>query len=159
MERTPLQKGFSEWGCFGCAGEEHNPVGLNLVFEETEGGALTRFTLSKSYSSYPGFLHGGVLTAVLDETMGYVGVFKRGVIPFTKTLSTRFRKGLKADTEYVCEATLLEQGEDWYKCRGVIREGKRRLVSCDGAFVLPDKELAASLMDEEHVDSFKDFLR
>jgi uncharacterized protein (TIGR00369 family) len=57
-------------GCFLCGRE--NPVSLKLSWynEPEEGRVRARVTVPDSHCSYPGLVHGGVVSALLDETGG-----------------------------------------------------------------------------------------
>ncbi|WP_029214486.1 PaaI family thioesterase [Kallotenue papyrolyticum] len=57
--------------CFICG--KQNPYGLQLDFTEVDGRVETSFTPQPQHQGWPGFLHGGILFAVLDETLGRVG--------------------------------------------------------------------------------------
>ncbi len=57
--------------CFVCG--KQNPYGLKLDFYEVDGRVETVFTPRLEHQGWPGYLHGGVLFAVLDETIGRVG--------------------------------------------------------------------------------------
>ena len=57
--------------CFVCGRE--NPAGLKLDFFEVDGRVETTFTPRPEHQGWPGFLHGGILFAVLDEIIGRVG--------------------------------------------------------------------------------------
>lgn len=57
--------------CFVCGRE--NPSGLQLEFFQSEGRVETTFTARPEHQGWPGFVHGGILFAVLDETIGRVG--------------------------------------------------------------------------------------
>ena len=57
--------------CFVCGRE--NSSGLKLEFYEAEGHVETTFTPRAEHQGWPGFVHGGILFAVLDETIGRVG--------------------------------------------------------------------------------------
>src|ERR687896_2535046 len=54
--------------CFGCG--QANLFGLQLELEPTaEGGVEGRFFVKQDHQGPPGFAHGGVLAAALDEAM------------------------------------------------------------------------------------------
>lgn len=56
--------------CFVCGVE--NPVGLHMKwynFPEEEKVKAT-LTIAEEYNGYPGFVHGGIIAAILDETSG-----------------------------------------------------------------------------------------
>lgn len=50
---------------------QSNPAGLKAAFYELDGGELGGvFHPSELHQGYPGRLHGGIATAMLDETIG-----------------------------------------------------------------------------------------
>ena len=57
--------------CFVCG--RQNPYGLKLAFHEVDGRVETTFTPQPEHQGWPGYLHSGILFAVLDETIGRVG--------------------------------------------------------------------------------------
>jgi acyl-coenzyme A thioesterase PaaI-like protein len=55
--------------CFGCG--QSNLFGLQLELERRpEGGVAGRFFVKQDHQGPPGFAHGGVIAAALDEAMG-----------------------------------------------------------------------------------------
>jgi len=55
--------------CFLCGIE--NPIGLNLRFyEDDQGRVVTHFAPGEEHQGFPGVLHGGLISALLDETIG-----------------------------------------------------------------------------------------
>ena len=62
MERT------RDTMCFGCGRD--NPVGLHLHFRTDEDGCYTSFVPQPVHQSYDGRMHGGLISTLLDETMG-----------------------------------------------------------------------------------------
>jgi uncharacterized protein (TIGR00369 family) len=56
--------------CFVCG--RQNPVGLKLAFyEDPEAGQVrAEFTVPDEYQGYPGVVHGGIISAILDEVSG-----------------------------------------------------------------------------------------
>ena len=57
--------------CFVCG--RANPSGLQLEFFEVDGRVETTFTPRAEHQGWPGYVHGGIIFAVLDETIGRVG--------------------------------------------------------------------------------------
>ncbi len=57
--------------CFVCG--KQNTVGLQLDFHEVDGRVETTYTPNAQHQGWPGYVHGGILYAVLDETLGRVG--------------------------------------------------------------------------------------
>ncbi len=58
--------------CFGC-GREH-PTGLHLSMEGDDQELRVRgaFTVTEHHQGAPGLAHGGVISAAVDEGMGYL---------------------------------------------------------------------------------------
>ncbi|GAA4910017.1 PaaI family thioesterase [Streptomyces coeruleoprunus] len=91
--------------CFGCS--PHNASGLRLRFEEDEDGGLrTRLRLARIHESYPGVVHGGIVSTVCDEIMGNLVVLRYGTPAFTTALRIRYLSPLAVDRDYVCVARL-----------------------------------------------------
>ena len=55
--------------CFVCGLENH--FGLKLRFIETGPGEVSaEYTVPDQFQGYPGLVHGGIVTAMLDEVTG-----------------------------------------------------------------------------------------
>jgi uncharacterized protein (TIGR00369 family) len=78
--------------CFVCGVE--NPVGLHMKFYEPGPGEIVaEITVPEHFQGYPGVVHGGIVSTMLDET---VGRSQMGDDPnrfmVTAQLSIRYRK-------------------------------------------------------------------
>jgi len=81
--------------CFVCGLE--NPFGLHLRFYTTAPGEVTvEYTVPEHYQGYPGVVHGGIVTAMLDEATGrvYMGDPAAPRFMYTARLDIRFRKNV-----------------------------------------------------------------
>ena len=79
--------------CFVCG--ERNIAGLHVRFyEQADGSLLAKFTGAEHHQSYPGRMHGGVITALLDETIGRAIMINYGeaIWGVTVQLNVRFLK-------------------------------------------------------------------
>jgi uncharacterized protein (TIGR00369 family) len=130
--------------CLVCGAD--NPFGLQARFYELEaqaagteagGGAapaagrelLGIFTVREEHQSYPGRLHGGVSSAILDETIGRaITIAHPGVWGVTAELTLRYRKPLPLDGEI--------------RAVGRITRDTRRLFEGTGEIVLEDGSVA-----------------
>ncbi len=152
--------GIESVDCFVCAPKKNNPKSLDLEFVETENGAETRFLLPSGFQSYPGFLHGGIVSAILDETMAYAGVFRYDKFPLTRRMSLSYRRGVEAEKEYVCRSELVEVGEAGFSARAVVSlAGRGSFVLSEGDFILPTKEQAARMMPGANHPNWSRFFR
>ncbi|UCH33422.1 MAG: PaaI family thioesterase [Armatimonadota bacterium] len=75
--------------CFGCGKE--NSLGLRLEFTWEGTDCLTRLHVKPEYTGWRGYLHGGVLSAALDEVMGNA-VWKAQLPAMTGRMTVRYRQ-------------------------------------------------------------------
>jgi acyl-coenzyme A thioesterase PaaI-like protein len=92
MDREPpsplAAEGLSN-GCFACGQE--NAIGLKLVFERhPHGEVLATWIPAETHEGWPGVVHGGLLSTVLDEAMSHA-VIAAGLRAMTAELRVRFR--------------------------------------------------------------------
>ncbi|MGH3085619.1 MAG: PaaI family thioesterase, partial [Gaiellaceae bacterium] len=66
---------FDHW-CFACG--RLNDSGLHLDFDVARGRAETSCVPQRRHQGYDGTVHGGIVTALLDETMGWA-IFHQGI--------------------------------------------------------------------------------
>jgi len=78
-----------------------NQFGLRSAFYELDNEELLAlFTPMEEHQSYPGRLHGGIATAILDETIGRaIMIWHEDLWGVTINFSTRFRQPVPLDEE------------------------------------------------------------
>jgi acyl-coenzyme A thioesterase PaaI-like protein len=74
--------------CYACG--DLNPIGLHLEFEMDGDWAVAQFVALQEHQGYPGYVHGGIVSALLDEAMGWA-TYGRKIWALTGRLETRFR--------------------------------------------------------------------
>lgn len=62
--------------CFACG--RRNPIGLHLQFDCGEEGVSAHFVPELVHQGYPGIMHGGLVSTLLDETMAYAVIHACG---------------------------------------------------------------------------------
>ena len=119
--------------CFVCG--NMNPKGLHLQFRLEEGEAVADFTPGLDHQGYPGFAHGGVVAAVLDEAMGWA-VYGRGVWAMTAKMQMRFRDSVPLLEPLVVRASVTKNRGRLVNARAELRHRDGRLlVEAEGAFL------------------------
>jgi acyl-coenzyme A thioesterase PaaI-like protein len=91
--------------CFGCGAT--NPWGLHLTFfSDPDGSVWSRWTPSINHQGYEGIVHGGIVTTVLDEVMGWV-VSNAGIWAVTGRLNVAFRKPVEIGVATIARAWIV----------------------------------------------------
>lgn len=99
-----------DYQCFGCS--PRNAHGLRLQFWDHPDGLQTVFLAGRGFESYPGVVHGGLVSTVCDETMGNLLVLTDGRSAFTVGLRMRYLSPLAVGVEYRCVARRRENQPD-----------------------------------------------
>lgn len=109
-------------GCIICGPD--NPRGLQLGYELTaDGSATARWTPAPDWQGFDGIIHGGIISAVLDEAMAKA-VNAAGCRALTAELRVRFRHQVAPGEEL--------------SVRGWIADCTKRLVKAEAAIVAAD---------------------
>ena len=76
MNAPPRVPPHHDPACFGCG---ENPIGLNLPVPEREGAEFyeTTYAFDERHQGGPGIVHGGVVSALLDEACGLLATWYR----------------------------------------------------------------------------------
>jgi len=128
---------FDHW-CFACG--RANPNGLHLDFNVSRGRAETTFTSSKEHTGYDGFVHGGIVAALLDETMGWA-IFHQGVWGVTTKLAVSFRRPVPVDEPLTVRADVRKETRRAVDIHGEVTDRAGAvLAEADGTFVVMPEE-------------------
>jgi acyl-coenzyme A thioesterase PaaI-like protein len=88
--------------CFGCG--QANLFGLQLELERRpEGGVAGRFFVKQDHQGPPGFAHGGVIAAALDEAMSLL-LHGQGTFALASRLEVELREPAPVGTFVAVEA-------------------------------------------------------
>ena len=95
-----------------------NEYGVHAQFYNMEDGSvMTKFKYREEHQSYPGRVHGGLITAMLDE-MGLRALWakegseeKFGV---TMSLDTKYRKPVPYNTELIGKGILIKENSKFF---------------------------------------------
>lgn len=113
--------------CFVCG--ESNPAGVHVRFYEQEDGSLlARFMGVDQHQGYPGRMHGGVITAILDETIGraIMILYGEAIWGVTVELNMRFRKPVPLGVELTAVGRVIAENSRLF-------EGSGELLLSDGS--------------------------
>ena len=127
--------------CFVCG--KDNQCGLQSSFETDGEKVFYRFTPRDHHVGYKDRVHGGVLSAALDECMGWAVYVATKKVFYTLELNVRFVKPVKPGTMLLAEAEFVEDRGLFYTARGRLTDDQGVIYArARGKYVaMPESEL------------------
>ena len=81
---------FSDYGfCFACGPK--NSSGLKLFFKRKDKGVETSFEFDSRFQGFPNYMHGGIISTILDETMNRAALIQNYWV-LTAKMEVKFKK-------------------------------------------------------------------
>lgn len=113
-----------------------NPHGLRATFFDDGVEVWTEVTPAEHHQSWPGVLHGGVVTAILDETIGRVAFLHDRWVQTAK-LAVRFKKPAPLGVTLVARGRLVHDRRRLMEMQGelVVAGSNELLAEAEGTFV------------------------
>jgi uncharacterized protein (TIGR00369 family) len=114
--------------CWICG--EKNPGGLQLKFDlnKDERTIQTSFIPTETYQGYDGIVHGGILSALLDEAMAKLA-FELGYNAVTATLSVRFKSPAKVQEKLMIRGEIIQASRKLVLAKATIHGEEGTLVA------------------------------
>lgn len=130
MIKKVIRRQENSEGCFICG--RKNEFSMNADFFELEDGMVAGFiTVDDRYKSFPGVVHGGMVSALIDEIAGRAHMaLEPGTITMTLELTTRYKKPVTSETPLLMV--------------GRVKENRAKVCIAEGFVFLPGGELAAT---------------
>ncbi len=107
--------------CFGCG--KGNPAGLKLKFawDEQTKTASADFFAAEHLQGWPGYLHGGITSCVLDEAMGWAALLA-GSHCVTAKMQIRFRRMVPIEQKYLLSCRVTKQNSRLIETEAVMTD-------------------------------------
>ncbi|MEA3362784.1 MAG: PaaI family thioesterase [Thermodesulfobacteriota bacterium] len=119
MKKENLKKIVSrDAHCFGCS--QKNPYGLKMQFYADDNALYSWLSVPNHLCGWDGIVHGGVISTMLDEIMGWSAIYSLRRIIMTKTMTVDFFKPVYIEDKLRVEGRVIEQTSE----REAIIEGK-----------------------------------
>ncbi|MEG6615097.1 PaaI family thioesterase [Peptococcaceae bacterium 1198_IL3148] len=112
--------------CFGCS--PHNPIGLKLLPQVDEDKCVAVFTPRPEHQGWVGYMHGGLITTLLDEVMGN-WLWQNDKPSVTAEMNVRFIKPVPIGDELTAIAH--------------VKNERSRIVEMEAEILLADGQRAA----------------
>ncbi|MDR3237441.1 MAG: PaaI family thioesterase [Spirochaetia bacterium] len=124
--------------CFICG--QNNPSGLHLKFScDSSGKAISEFIIPEHLIGYDGIFHGGLITAVLDDTMFYA-VMQDNPDIMTVNINISFKSPAYTGTFVRAEGEVTGQQGRVISAIGRLFDKETLLSEAEGKFVIVSPE-------------------
>ena len=118
----------SKYGmCFACGPK--NSSGLKLFFKHKDKGVETSFEFDSTFQGFPNYMHGGIISTVLDETMNRAALSQNYWV-LTAQLDVKFKQPI------IINQKIYAYGE--------IKRKIGKLIVIEAFIKLPNKSIAAT---------------
>lgn len=118
--------------CWGCG---DNPTGIRLPAPEGEG--LSSYEAQVSFAEHhqagPGFVHGGLVAAALDEAAGLLATWYR-FPSVTTNLTVRFRRPVHINRDLTIRAELVGDDGRRIDIHAQLLDGEELLAHAEGTW-------------------------
>jgi uncharacterized protein (TIGR00369 family) len=118
-----MQKQKNSRGCFLCGLD--NDVSLKMRWYEDHQAQKIRsiVTVPDHFNGYPGVVHGGIVSAILDETSGRAFMLKSGkdALVVSLKLEVTFRRPTPTNTPLTAVGWVIKQSSSRAQVAGEIR--------------------------------------
>ncbi|HEX7255945.1 MAG TPA: PaaI family thioesterase [Gaiellaceae bacterium] len=118
--------------CWGCG---QNPTGISLPAPEGEGLSSyeARLSFGEHHQAGPGFTHGGLVAAALDEAAGLLATWYR-FPSVTTNLTVRFRRPVHINRELTIRAELVADDGRRIDVHAQLFDGDELLAHAEGTW-------------------------
>lgn len=137
--------------CFVCGLK--NDFGIKAGFFELENNQLAAiFTPCEKHQSYPERLHGGISSAILDETIGRaIMIEHEDIWGVTVELNVKFKRPVPYDVELKVVGRITAENKRFFEGTGelILPDGKIAVTAWGKYIKLPLEKIAEWDHDEE----------
>jgi len=138
--------------CFVCGLK--NKFGIQAHFYITgENELIALFTPSEEHQSYPGRLHGGIASAILDETIGraILNKYETEVWGVTIELNVKFKKPIPLNEELKVIGRIISENSRFFEGAGeIVLSNGDVAVTAEGKYLKVPLEKITDFDKEEN---------
>jgi acyl-coenzyme A thioesterase PaaI-like protein len=133
QDRLEATKKETHPNCVACG--FGSPLGLGLRFLVREdGGVEAAFACQEIYQGYPGLLHGGITSMLLDAAMTNC-LFAHGKVAVTARLIVRFSLPVETDRTAVVRAWLRDYSPPLFVLEAELAQNGEVMAHAAGKFI------------------------
>lgn len=139
--------------CFICGRD--NPIGLKLHFKSLDELRVSaKFNPHKHFNGFKGMLHGGVISAVLDDAMDWALYNSTGRLYVTSQLTVNFKKPVPVDEELEVIACSIKHQDGRTR---KIENARAELIDSGGAVLAVAEGKFFQVAEEDEKELLKTF--
>ncbi len=136
--------------CFVCGRD--NPIGMHLHFYADDTGRVhATYTPHEEHQSYPGVMHGGLITALLDEIIGRTAIAS-DIWCMTAKLEVRFKKPVPIGESLTLMGEMTRTTGRLVEGHGELRDAR------DGALLAEARGTYIKIPDDQ-LETYRDVLQ
>ena len=131
--------------CFSCG--PRNSAGLQLKFEREGDTVTTTFQGREEHQGFPGYLHGGIISALLDEVMSRVSLLENRWT-MTARMTVRFRRPITLDKQVTAFSRKTRAHGGFLEARGWVELPDGSVAAdAEGKFAFLEPETLARMTE------------
>jgi uncharacterized protein (TIGR00369 family) len=142
--------------CFGCGA--NNAIGLHMEFLTDDQRVYSFVTVPEAMAGWDQTVHGGIISTMLDEIMGWTVIYLLKKIGVTKTMTVEFMKPLSVGKRLTVIGAIQEiQSERQVLVTGEIYSDEETLCAkAQGTFAAMSAQTAVRLgvMRDQYMRGF-----
>lgn len=157
LKRVPKLKNHM---CFGCS--PRNPYGLKMTFYTDDEALVSWVSVPEHLCGWDKLVHGGVISTMLDETMGWSAIHLLKKISLTKSMNIDFIKPVFIGSQLKIIGRFLKWGEKREALMEALLYNDKDELCAKATAVLmiitPKLSERLKIMTPETLDAFKSLL-
>jgi len=142
--------------CFACSPK--NPYGLHMVLESDDHIVMSRILLPEHFAGWGQVVHGGILATILDEIMGWSGIYLLKQFTLTQTMHIEFLKPAYIGDGLTATGRVIESdGKRNAKIEGLVTNDSEQVCArstADFKTLSPKLAIRLGLITEAQVQDF-----
>jgi len=112
--------------CFVCG--DKNDYGLRVDFFCDEGVSRAEYVADNRFQGYKNILHGGIISALLDEVM-IKAVIAKGILVVTAEIEVKFIKSVRIGEKLLLEGKVTGEQKKIFTAEGKVLNSKKEIVA------------------------------
>lgn len=112
--------------CFVCG--NNNEYGLKVDFFYDKGVSRAEYVAEEKFQGYKDILHGGIISALLDEVM-IKAVIAKGLLVVTAEIEVKFLKPVKIGERLFLEGKVTGEQKKIFTAEGVVSNSNSEVVA------------------------------